>query len=134
MFHSDNGIKNSSDVMEKILVIDDEKNIRELIEDILSEEGYQIFIAQNGKEGVEFFKKFSSQIDLVILDIIMPELDGKDCYYEIKKINPQIKVILTSGYSKSNIKDELLKNGVDAYVPKPFNVGILLKAVEQVLT
>ena len=114
-------------------MIDDEKKFRELIEEILGEEGYRILFAKNGKEGVDIFKKFSDQIDLVILDIIMPELDGKDCYYEIKRINPQVKVLLTSGYSKSNIKDELLKNGVDAYLCKPFNIDVLLKTVQQVL-
>lgn len=133
MNRSDSNPEELTSDSKKILVIDDERNIRELIEEILSESGYQVVMAINGQDGIDLFKKERGQFDLVILDIIMPELDGKDCYYKIKEINPRIKVLLTSGYSKSNVKDELLRNGVDAYVRKPFNVDVLLMAVKRML-
>lgn len=133
MSHSDTNPKEFSSDFKKVLVIDDERNIRELIEEILSESGYQVVTAKNGQEGIDIFIKERGQFDLAILDIIMPELDGKACFFEIKKVNPHIKVLLTSGFSKSNVKDELIKQGADAYISKPFNIDAFLKIVQRIL-
>ena len=126
-------VQNLSSSSKRVLVIDDEKNIRDLIDEILTEEGYEVFLARNGQDGVDLFEKYNGSFAVVILDIIMPELDGKDCYYRIKEINPRVKVILTSGYSKSNVKEELIRQGVDAYIPKPFNVDGFLETVQKIV-
>ncbi len=108
-----------------VLVVDDESVIRELIKDVLTSKNIGVIPASDGIEGYEKFLANKDHIGLVILDIIMPGMDGKELYYKIKEIKKDVKVIITSGYSKHNVKDELLQAGADNYLSKPFNINEL---------
>jgi len=117
----------------KILVVDDEDVIRELIFDVVTSKGYEVILASDGNEGYEQFKNHWPEISLVILDIIMPGMDGKELYEKIKDINPSMKVLITSGYSKPNVKAELIKMGVNGFLPKPFNIIELTDLLQKII-
>ena len=118
---------------ETILLADDEEIIRQLWKNILENKGYSILLAKNGKEAVDIFKKSPDKIDLVVLDIIMPELDGKETFTIIKKLRPDIKVIISSGFSKESAAGKMIKGGAKAFIQKPSRVPLLLKTVRDVL-
>ena len=115
-----------------VLIVDDESVIRELINDVLTSKNINVISASDGIEGYEKFLTNKDNIGLVILDIIMPGMDGKELYYKIKKIEKDVKVIITSGYSKHNVKDELLQAGVDNFLSKPFNINELTNLLDTV--
>ncbi len=115
---------------QKILIIDDESIIQDLIQDVLHSEGYQILSAQDGKAGLELFRLKANEIGLVILDVILPKLDGQTVFTEIRKIKPGVKVLVISGYSKSNVKEKLIQAGINAFIAKPFSIVHLLETVE----
>ncbi|GEM_PF-2148469 len=117
----------------KVLIVDDEMIIRDLLSDILATQGYSVLVAENGLVGLDIFKKQPSEIDMIILDIIMPEMNGHEFYFAVKKLKPDVKILLTSGFSKSNIKKELLDAGVDGYLPKPFTIKEVLEITEDIM-
>jgi len=116
-----------------ILVVDDSKEIREILRDIANADGYHTYLAEDGLEGLELFKQHMNEIDLAILDIIMPKLDGRDLFFKIRELKPDIKILVTSGYSKPEVKKELLANRVDGFLPKPFNVKSVRERLKELL-
>ena len=119
---------------QSVLVIDDEAIIRDLSNDILTDLGIPVFFAKDGEQGLTIFEKEQQNIGLVILDVIMPGMDGREVYYELRKRNPEIKIMITSGYSKTGVIAELLKAGVDHYVQKPFNLDELTYKIRELMT
>ncbi len=117
-----------------ILVVDDEKEIRQFIRSVLEEHGYRVIEAQNGYEAIEIFQEKAHEIDLVLLDLIMPEMDGKDTFWNLKKLLPNIRVILLTGYVADSTVRSMLNNGARAFLTKPFRLQDLLVVVNQVLT
>jgi PAS domain S-box-containing protein len=129
-------VKNRDDVSkghETILLVDDERMILEVGKDLLEEMGYDVITAKDGKEAVEIYKARKNDIDLLILDIIMPEMNGGDVYDTMKKINPDIKVLLSSGYSVEGQAAEILARGCDGFIQKPFHMGQLSQSIRQIL-
>jgi len=116
-----------------ILVIDDEAIIRDLLKEILEDIGVPVFFAETGEKGMEIFRKEEKEIALVLLDVIMPGMDGREVYYEIKNQNPDVKIIITSGYSKTGVITELMEAGVDGYIQKPFQIDILIETINRLL-
>ena len=104
-----------------------------MIFDIVTSKGYEVILASDGNEGYEQFKSHWPEINLVILDIIMPRMDGKELYKKIKDINPSMKVLITSGYSKPNVKAELIRMGVNGFLPKPFNIIELTDLLQKII-
>lgn len=105
-----------------ILVVDDEKDILEFGEEMLAELGYSSKTCKDVQEALDYYKNHHQQIDLVITDIIMPKLSGFEFYKEIKKINPQVKVVVTSGYSLEGKARELIEEGARGFIQKPFSL------------
>ena len=114
---------------ETILVVDDEERIRASIKEVLKRHGYQVMLASNGAEAVKTYEKNSGKIKLVIMDLMMPVLNGKEASEKMKKINPEIKIILSSGFLSSDIGAEMLADDSLKYVEKPFHLQELLYAV-----
>ncbi len=114
---------------ETILLVDDEEIIRNLAKDILEFKGYRIVLARDGFEAINIYKQANKNIDLVILDMIMPKLGGKETFRKLKEINPSIKCILSSGYTKETIAREILEEGVLGFVQKPYRVSELSSIV-----
>ena len=118
---------------ETILLVDDEEFVRELGARILTKHGYTVLQAVNGREALDLFKKERSQISLVILDLIMPEMGGTECLKELLKIDPQVNVLVASGYSADASVKETIQMGAKGFVSKPFRFKGLLRDVRRVL-
>ena len=118
---------------ETVLLVDDEKIILEVGGEMLREMGYQVHLANSGPEAVQVYEEHASQIDLVILDMIMPDMDGRETYDGLRKINPDIKVLLASGYSITSQVNEILAQGFNGFIQKPFNMIRLSKKMRAIL-
>jgi len=118
---------------ETILLVDDEDITMEVGEEILRELGYTVITARNGREALVAYKDRQNDIDLVILDMIMPDMGGGKTYDELKKINPDIKVLLSSGYSISGEASEILERGCNDFIQKPFNMKQLSEKMRHIL-
>ena len=118
---------------ETILFVDDEDIIMQVGQDMIESLGYEVLIAENGKEAVEIYEKNMEKIDMVMLDIIMPVMDGGETYDKLKEINPDIKVLLSSGYGINGQATEILDRGCNSFIQKPFNMRALSKKIRDIL-
>ena len=118
---------------ETLLIVDDEKSVLEVSQEMLETLGYTALMAKGGREAVEMYQAHKENIDLVILDMIMPDMGGGETYDELKGINPQVKVLLSSGYSINGQASEILKRGCDGFIQKPFDVKDLSRKVRDIL-
>jgi two-component system cell cycle sensor histidine kinase/response regulator CckA len=118
---------------ETLLLVDDDEFVRELGITILAEAGYQVLAAGNGKEALDLFKKEEAHISLVILDLSMPEMGGKECLHELLKISPRLKILIASGYPAEDTTKEYVGLGAKGFVAKPFRVKELLRQVRKTL-
>ncbi len=118
---------------EKILLVDDEELVRDLGKRILERAGYTVITAANGKEALEIYSREQSNIGLVVIDLIMPQMGGEKCLEELLKINPYVKVIVSSGHSLDARECLHLGSLARGFVNKPYEVGQLVQAIERVL-
>ena len=95
--------------------------------------GYKVFTAQSGKKAIAVYKESQDIIDLVILDMIMPNMSGGEIYERLKKINPNIKVLLSSGYSMNGEAKKILDQGCNDFIQKPFNLKKIARKIREVL-
>ena len=114
-----------------ILVIDDEPIVRLVTAEILKDLGYQVVTANDGIEGVKKYQ--DNSIDLVLLDMIMPNMNGSDCFNKIKELDQEAKIIAISGFSRDIIMKELYENGLLDFITKPINRAVLSKAIDKSL-
>jgi PAS domain S-box-containing protein len=112
-----------------ILLIDDEEVMRVTGKALLEECGYHVMLAKNGKEGVDLFSCHASEINVVILDMIMPVMNGRDCFFSLKEICPDVKIILSSGFVQPKELAELQENGLTGFIRKPYQITELSRAV-----
>jgi two-component system, cell cycle sensor histidine kinase and response regulator CckA len=118
---------------ETILLVDDEELIRELAQRILEKSGYSVLAAGNGKEALEIYRRHQSDIALVILDLIMPEMGGKQCLEELLKIDSRVRALIASGFAVDNDTKAWLDAKAKGTVSKPFRMQELLRSVRHVL-
>ncbi len=118
---------------ETILVIDDEEAIREVAADILGSYGYRVHLAVDGAEGVTLFAKEAAGIDLVLLDMVMPRLGGRETFLQLQQIDPKVRVLFSTGYSQNEMVNEILALGVRGFIQKPYHVSSLLAKVRDIL-
>jgi CheY-like chemotaxis protein len=116
-----------------ILLVDDEEMVLEVGERFLKVMGYQVLTAREGKEAIEVYKKHQEIIDLVLLDIIMPNMKGGEVFDRLKNINPNIKVLLLSGYSIDGEASQILERGCSGFIQKPFDMNQLSKSIGALL-
>jgi PAS domain S-box-containing protein len=118
---------------ETILLVDDEEATIQVEKLMLQQLGYTVFPVRSGREAVELYKQKAAQFDLVALDVIMPDMDGRDTYDELKKINPQVKVLLVSGYGYNKSIEELMAMGCYGFIQKPFDIVQLSQKIREVI-
>jgi CheY-like chemotaxis protein len=118
---------------ETILLVDDEDFIRELGKEMLERFGYNLLTANNGEGALEVYRQRNGEIDLVILDLIMPGMGGKRCLEELLEIDSQVRVVIASGYSFNVLTKEAPKAGVSGFINKPYDMRQMLKVVRGVL-
>ena len=118
---------------ETILVVDDEQVIRKLGKEILETQGYVVLTAANGLEAIDIYKQEQKKINLVILDIMMPEMDGIEAYKSLRDINPSLKILIASAYSSKNYDYENFHIKAEEFIQKPFKIQQLSRKVRYIL-
>ena len=116
-----------------ILVIEDEEPLVELFRQILERLGYRVLQARTGKEAVEFARTFDGQIDLALLDIKLPDMDGGRVYPLIMEARPDMKVIVCSGYSIHGPAQDIIDAGAEGFIQKPFSIAPFAEKLKEVL-
>ncbi len=116
-----------------ILLVDDEELIRITGRDLLIELGYEVLVASDGDEAINIYKERCSEIDLIVMDMIMPNLSGKEAFYGLKEINKEVKIIISSDFTKDENLVELNKNGLAGFIHKPYQLSSLSLSIAKVL-
>ncbi len=118
---------------ETILIVEDEEPVRSLASIILTKAGYSVILACDGKEALEIYQDRRDEIDLVILDLIMPEMGGKQCLQALLKTYPSVKVVIASGHSANGLTRGALSAGAKGFIDKPYDIRKVLGVVREVL-
>jgi len=118
---------------ETILIVDDEPINIEAVKELLEALGYKILTAQSGKEAIELFREHSKDIKLVILDMIMPEMNGKETLIKLMEIDKKVRVLLSSGYSINGEAAKILEMGCKGFIRKPLMIEELSRKTRDVL-
>ena len=118
---------------ETVLLVDDEEAVLDIGRDLLKAMGCRVLRARDGREAIELYQKNQDDIDIVILDMIMPNISGSDTYDRMKEIDPEIKVLLSSGYSIDGQATDILNRGCSGFIQKPFTINELSAAIRQIL-
>jgi PAS domain S-box-containing protein len=117
-----------------ILVVDDEEMVLRVCVRLLRSLGYDVLTASSGKQCIELVREHTNTISLVILDMMMPVMSGRDTYHELRKVAPELKVLLASGFSLEGQAQDLLALGCSGFIQKPFGLAVLSAAVQEVLS
>lgn len=116
-----------------ILIVDDEEAMRITAKAILENLGYTILLAENGAEAISFFKEHQESIDLVLLDMIMPVMNGKDCFVALQQLDSTVRVVIASGFTREEDLDDMKKRGLKGFIRKPYLSGSLSQSVYESL-
>ena len=126
-------IKNREGHRELILIVDDEAQVAELAGEMLAEEGYKTIIAHDGFEALRIYERMGKEIGLVILDFFLPVMDGDAVFDELRGLNPEIDVVLSSGFAEQGKLGHMLAQGLRGFIPKPYSRAKLLEQVRSTL-
>ncbi len=118
---------------ETVLIVDDEEQVRFLASEILSEAGYEVIQAANGEEALLLYEKYTQEIGLILLDLIMPVMGGEQCLRELIKVDPKVLVVISSGQPMNGPIEEYLELGATAFISKPYDARGLLNIVRSSL-
>ena len=113
--------------------MDDEEKILDIGKQLLEVLGYEVLTAENGKKAIEIFSKEKNNLALIVLDMIMPGMGGRETFAALRKISPDIKVLLASGYSIDGEASEIMAQGCNGFIQKPFSIKRLSKKIREVL-
>jgi CheY-like chemotaxis protein len=116
-----------------ILLVDDEDMIWDVISAMLQELGYRVILAENGHEAVEIYQNNPGEIDLVLLDMIMPQMSGTEAFFLLKRLDPGVTVLLSSGYVSEDEIQEVLHAGAAGFLRKPYHIADLARKVREIL-
>ena len=105
----------------KVLLVDDEEIVIDMASVMLKDIGYKVVTKKDGVEALKYYRRYWKTVDIVLLDMVMPEMGGKETFAEMKKINPKVKCILSSGYSINGEAQTILDDGVLDFIQKPYN-------------
>lgn len=118
---------------ETALLVDDEEIVLDVTADLLRSLGYRVLVARGGREAMDMFGLYNNKIDLVVLDLIMPDIGGVKVFDHIKQINGHVKVLLASGYGQNDHVSKILARGCDGFIQKPFDLDKLSGKIRDVL-
>lgn len=116
-----------------ILLVDDDENIRKIGQELLEKAGFNVVIAIDGKHAIEQYTAHRNDVDLVLMDLTMPELSGEEAFEALKTINNNVKVILSSGYSQHDSAQKFEERGLYGFLQKPYNPGLLISTIKDAL-
>jgi two-component system, cell cycle sensor histidine kinase and response regulator CckA len=118
---------------ELILLVDDEEMVADIGKDMLEKLGYKVLVATGGNEAIKLLKTNRNQVDLVVLDMIMPDMSGGETFNRLRAIKPDIKILLSSGYSLNGRALEIMQRGCNGFIQKPFNVKQISRKIREIL-
>jgi DNA-binding NtrC family response regulator len=118
---------------ETVLLVDDEEEIINVGKNFLEKLGYKPMIARNGLEAVEIFKRYRDTISLVVLDLVMPKMNGKQAFVEIKNIQESAKILISTGYTIDDKIEGFLNQGCHGFIQKPFSLTEFARIVRKIL-
>ena len=130
---SEINVKNPKGNREYLLLIEDETEVAELAAEMLAEEGYKVILAREGFEALKIYEKMGQQIGLVILDFFLPVMDGDAVFDELRALNPNVNVVLSSGFAEQSKIAAMLAQGLRGFIPKPYTREKLLEQVRSTL-
>lgn len=107
--------------------------IKDITRDILARYGYRVLTAAGGEEAVEVYRQHKKEISVVVLDIVMPDVGGREVFRRIREIDPAAQVIIASGYDRERDANDLLKEGAIRFVQKPYRIASLVGMVGEVI-
>ena len=118
---------------ETILLVDDEEMVADIGKDLLEKLGYTVLVAAGGTEAIKLFRRHRDQVDLVILDMIMPDMSGGETFSRLRAIKPNAKILLSSGYSLDARASAIMKQGCNGFIQKPFNLKKISHKIREIL-
>ena len=117
----------------RILLVDDEEVVREMLSRLLTKLGYSVMTFGEGEAAVAYYREHAGEVDLVIVDMSMPGMDGRACFQAMKEIEPTVRVLLSSGYAHDQKIEQALEEGVAGFLPKPYHIKALAAEVARIL-
>lgn len=126
-------VKNAKGNRELLLLIEDEAEVAELAAEMLAEEGYKVIVAHDGFDALKIYERLGTQIGLVILDFFLPVMDGDAVFDELRMLNPNVDVVLSSGFAEQSKISSMLTQGLRGFIPKPYTRDKLLGQVRSTL-
>jgi len=118
---------------ESILLVDDEELLIDVGKQMMEKLGYTVFTAMSGQAAIDSYESKQDSIQMVVLDMMMPDMGGKDVYESLKEIDSEVRVLLSSGYSVDGEAAEIMKLGCDGFIQKPFNLQRLSIKIREIL-
>ena len=116
-----------------ILVVEDEKLMLRLLEKVFSQKGYQVFAVSDGEEAIEIYSYHGSKIDIVLLDVGLPRMTGWQVFSKMQQENPDVRVVIASGYLEPKRKADMTCAGVKDFVTKPYRLDDVVRTIENVI-
>ena len=126
-------LKNPNGAREYILLVEDEPDVADVASEMLADEGYKVVIAHDGFEALKIYEQMGKQVGLVILDYFLPVIDGDAVFEELRSLNPQVNVVLSSGFAEQSKIGSMLAQGLRGFIPKPYSRAKLLEQVRSTL-
>jgi len=114
-----------------VLLVDDEETVRGIGGEMLRELGFEVVTANDGRDALEIFRE-RSDISFVILDLTMPHMDGEQCFREMRRLKPDVKVIMSSGYNEQEVTQKFVGKGLAGFIQKPYKLSVLKEAIIKV--
>jgi CheY-like chemotaxis protein len=114
---------------ELLLVVDDDDNILEVMKEMLEHMGYHVALAKSGREAIDTVKRTNKKISLILLDVVMPDMDGRATYSILETLDPELKVLVISGYPAEGCPADILRNGCEGFLQKPFGLVELSRKI-----
>lgn len=116
-----------------ILMVDDEPSVREVGRSMLERKGFSVILAGDGREALEIYKEMHDEIDCVILDLTMPHMDGDETFREMRKVNSDVRVIISSGYNRQDVTRRFVGKGLSGFIQKPYRLNELHAKLKEVM-
>jgi two-component system cell cycle sensor histidine kinase/response regulator CckA len=114
-----------------VLLVDDEVDVRVLGGKMLERLGFEVRVASNGAEALEIYRRNPGMFSLVLLDLTMPHMNGQETFHELRKINPAVRVLISSGYSESEMTSRFAGEKIDGFIEKPFTLDELRQQLSE---
>lgn len=116
-----------------ILVVEDEIPMLNLLKKILNDAGYRVLTAKDGIEAIDVYSRHRDEVDLVLCDMALPKLGGWTVFLALRERNPNVRMILTSGYLDAKVRSDMMKGGVRDFIPKPYEPETIVRSVQLAL-